>query len=499
MNVTIRADASPAIGSGHVMRCLCLADALRGAGCSVRFICRSLPRHLRDLIRQHGHVLVELPPLDDLPARPESPWPDALQQQDARETAALLPGDAARSWLIVDHYGLGLAWEASLRIDSRHVLVVDDLGRAHDCDLLLDQNLYADPEARYAGRLPAQAQHLLGPSYALLRPEFLAARAHAQAREGAVRKLLVFLGGMDAANATSAVLRVVERIRPPDLEVDVVIGASHPARQAIESRAARSTWLRCHVQTSDMAALCAAADLAIGAGGSATWERCAVGLPTLALCLAENQRQLLREGACHGLLYAIEEASPSSSTLLRHIWALLTNTGLRNHLSRTGLATVDAQGTARVVAHLLAAGVVVRAACEEDASQLRAWRNQSRVRAASRQTQEISRKDHAQWLRQVLASPDRHLLIGEVEGQPIGAIRYDIEGDRAEVSIYLAPSDQARGQGLALLQSAQHWLQTQCPGIHQLDAEVLGDNAPSHRLFAQAGYQRVSTRYLQRI
>ena len=430
----------------------------------------------------------------------EAPWTPSAEQADAQGMVAALAGSAPWDWIVVDHYGLGIDWEQTVRPTCRHLFALDDLGRRHDCDVLLDANFIADPAARYAGKLPTTATVLLGPDHALLRPEFLAARQAVQVRTGPVRRLLVLLGGMDASNTTGIVLEAIAAINKPQLEVDVVIGATHPARSQIEQLAARNPLLHCHVQTDKVAQLCAGADLAIGAGGGATWERCALGLPTLGLCLAENQRPVLEAGARHGFLCVPNGPVHDAASIALHLASLLDNDGLREHMSRRAMALVDAQGLQRVIALMLQPQLAVRRATPADSRMLHCWRNAPAVRQASRNTGEIAWSDHVHWLQGVLADPARMLLIGERAGQPVGVVRFDAHDDGgAEVSIHLASGSHERGEGTALLLAAQEWLRREHPGISRLEAEVLNDNVPSHRLFGRAGYTRQATRYARKI
>lgn len=503
MKIAVRADASPATGSGHLMRCLALADALRSQGAQTHFLCSELPTHLEALVRDGGHLLSLLPdPGSSGKTGPsaEAPWTASAQATNARSTAAALAPHAPWDWLVVDHYGLGQAWEETVRPAAHGLFVLDDLGRCHDCDALLDANFLPGDADRYAGKVPASATLLLGPAYALLRPEFLAARRKVRPRRGAVRRLLVLLGGMDAGNTTGAVLQAVDAIGDPAMHVDVVIGAAHPARGQIEQLANASSLIRCHVQTDKVADLCAAADLAVGGGGGATWERCTLGLPTLALCLADNQRPILDAGARRGFLYVPNEPALDAPAIALHLRALLANDRLREHMSHTAMDLVDARGAERVSAFLLQRPVTMRRATRADSRMLHAWRNAPEVRQASRNTEFIPWAGHEQWLEGVLTDPSRMLLIGERAGLPVGVVRFDTEGGAsAEISIHLAPRRQGHGDGSALLLAAQHWLRREHPGIARLEAEVLNDNEASHRLFGRAGFRRNTTRYAKRI
>jgi UDP-2,4-diacetamido-2,4,6-trideoxy-beta-L-altropyranose hydrolase len=303
MRVAIRADASPGLGFGHVMRCLSLADALREDRAEVTFLCRDLPG-VADLIAGQGHAVCPLPDTD--------PW-DA--ERDAEHCLDRLETDV--DWLVVDHYRLAADWERRLRTRCRRLLAIDDLAdRDHECDLLLDQNLHAEVHAGYARRVPATCRCLLGPRYALLRRQFADARARLRRRDGPVARLLVFFGGGEVAAMTLRALSAIALLNRPDLAVDVVIGQTCGQRPTIEAACRALPDCRLHVQVEAMATLMAAADLALGAGGSATWERCCLGLPSLVVALADNQRSSSQAGAAQGVLAYLGDAETLSAERL---------------------------------------------------------------------------------------------------------------------------------------------------------------------------------------
>lgn len=290
MRIVFRVDAAAHIGIGHFMRCLTLADALVERGATARFVTRYLGAPLCALLTQRGHehVAVSSPAREPGPDPvPHASWLGTSQEADARDTLNAIERGA--DWLVVDHYALDARWESGLRGAVRRIMVIDDVAdRRHDCDVLLDQNLFPDAEQRYAAQVSRGCVQLLGPRYALLRPEFAALRAQTPARRGEVRRILVSLGGIDAGNQTMKVIRAIDSLRSTDLDVDVVIGAEHSARAAIEQACAERGFA-CHVAPRDLARLMAAADLAIGASGSTSWERCCIGTPTLLITQAANQ------------------------------------------------------------------------------------------------------------------------------------------------------------------------------------------------------------------
>jgi UDP-2,4-diacetamido-2,4,6-trideoxy-beta-L-altropyranose hydrolase len=499
MKVAIRTDASAEIGSGHVMRCLCLAQALRARGAEVMFVSRALPPHLAQTLAAGDCKLSPLRLDSPAPsAAPQQAWPSAYQLEDARATAAAL-GSFGADWLIADHYGLDHSWESAMRRVVPRVFALDDLGRQHDCDLLLDQTFHPQPRTRYASRVPAGATLLLGPRYALLRPEFRQARAGAGVRQGPVRRILVFMGGMDAGNATGLALDAIALLPDAEFALDVVIGPMHPARAAIEQFCHDRPGATCHVQTPAMAALLATSDLAVGAGGGATWERCCLGVPALALPLADNQHALLAGAARVGLVYVPDGGVPTAATLAVHLRALIANGALRESISAAGLALVDGRGAERVAAAIAGSEIRVRPARAEDCEPVHRWRNAAAVRSVSRTNAPIEFAEHQRWFTQVLQSPDRPLLVGEDAQGPVGVVRFDIDDSEAEVSIYLAEPRLGQGLGPGLLAAAEQWLMQARPQVTTILAETMAGNVASQRLFEDGGYQLRSRRFMRRI
>lgn len=327
-NIAIRVDASVQIGTGHFMRCLTLADELNRHGARIRFVCRHLPEHLRKMLSEKGHEITLLrnttsdAALDQLA---HTHWLGTSQARDAAECVQAL-SDRVWDWLIVDHYALDSRWEKALRKTAKRIMVIDDIAdRQHDCDVLLDQNFYADMKTRYVGKVPSRCKLLLGPRYALLRDEFREFRKQVKARIGEVKRILVFFGGVDADNLTGLAIEALKELDAEGLLVDVVIGAQHPCRDAIKVACAAQGYA-CHVQTSHMARLMAGADLAIGAGGSAMWERAYLGLPTITVITAPNQQRTTEDVAGQGAIeYKGSASQLSKEDCVRTIKELIGN------------------------------------------------------------------------------------------------------------------------------------------------------------------------------
>lgn len=350
-----RTDASTSIGTGHVMRCLTLADALHRNGTPCRFICREHPGNLIDLIRRRGHAVHVLPasaePADA--ASPYAGWLGAPWEQDAAHCVAALDGEPA-ACLVVDHYALDAKWETRLHAHCGRLFVIDDLAdREHDCDLLLDQNL-GRAAGDYRPLVPPRCEVLAGASYALLRPEFASLRAASlqRRRSAGMCQLLIALGGVDKDNVTGQLLLALEDCElPAGSRVVVAMGARAPWVSNVRDAAARLPHAtEVLVGTEQMAELMAASDLAIGAAGTMAWERCCLGLPALTLVLADNQRAGAHALAAAGASLPLDRPVTPAS-LARTMARALDPETLRSMQDAAARVT-DGGGVERVVAHL---------------------------------------------------------------------------------------------------------------------------------------------------
>lgn len=310
MRIAFRTDASLQIGTGHVMRCLTLAEALRSAGAECNFICREHTGNLIEQIAQRGfpvqvlHVDRKDDGAYDLEADMAAPnyaaWLGADWVVDAMQTKIAI-GTTPVDWLIIDHYAIDARWEGSLRPLSRQIMVIDDLAdRAHDCDILLDQNL-GRSESDYGGLVADACTVLTGPSQALIREEFWQLRDEVKLSSKSCKNILVFFGGIDLDNYTERVVEILSAKDFSGIQVDVILGAQNLHIDKIKSLCCNFGFT-CHVQTTEMANLMWNSDIYVGAGGGAILERVMMRLPSVSVAVADNQIRplsiLAEAGAC---------------------------------------------------------------------------------------------------------------------------------------------------------------------------------------------------------
>lgn len=358
--VLFRVDASLQIGSGHVQRCLTLAHALRQRGWECHFLSRLHPDNMLSIVEQQGFTTWSLPCSgmeakavrdQSINAPQHAAWLGASQEEDARQTISIVE-QIRPDWLVVDHYALDATWEQQLQALAPRILVIDDLAdRQHSCRVLLDQNLGRKAQD-YAGKVPAEALVLAGPTYALLRPEFRSLRERSLARRpnNKLRSIFISMGGVDQANTTGRILTTLRQC-PLDVEtrITIVMGSRAPELTSVQEAASQLPWPTVvKVDASNMAELMTEADLAIGAAGGSAWERCCLGLPSLLVVLAENQRPGAMALAHAGASRLIGDACDIDTHLPSAIGALENGAVLAEMAAKASSVT-DGQGVERVV------------------------------------------------------------------------------------------------------------------------------------------------------
>jgi UDP-2,4-diacetamido-2,4,6-trideoxy-beta-L-altropyranose hydrolase/UDP-4-amino-4,6-dideoxy-N-acetyl-beta-L-altrosamine N-acetyltransferase len=509
MKVAFRVDASLQISIGHVMRCLTLADALKAKGAECHFISREHPGHMLAAIRQRGFALSVLPAesngyktvTDQGNADPaHAKWLGCSWQTDAEQCRVILK-QIQPDWLIVDHYALDQGWETALRPYYRKLMVIDDLAdRLHVCDLLLDQTFGRSPDD-YGPWIPAGCTLLCGSQYALLRPEFAALRQYSLKRREnpQLEHLIITMGGVDKDNATGQILEALRYCAlPKNCRITVVMGASAPWLTEVRQQAAQLPWpTDVRVNISDMAQLMAASDLAIGAAGSTSWERCCLGLPTVMVVLADNQRQVAQGLEQVGAVYLLQQPQRIIECLPVLLASLVAPSAHLVAMSQAASRIADGSGVATVI-HQLELEVIasissqerVRPMTSDDLERVLAWRNHEEVRRYMYTQHEISIAEHSCWFEQASHDSSRHLLVFESNAVPLGFINLHqiAPGGVADWGFYAAP-DAPKGIGRQLGHAALQYA-FNCLGLHKVCGQAVAYNHRSIKFHESLDFQQ---------
>ncbi len=492
MLAIFRADAGPEIGGGHAFRSLALATALRDVGWRCQFATVSGSIGMIPALAPFtadGTLL-----RDDEYASPEAlmnRWPDGCDL------------------FVCDHYNLDAAYETALRNWAKRIAVIDDsASRIHDCDILIDHNDTAD-RAGYKEGTPAHCAIFLGPRYALLRPGFSEINRDGKktGRRAGSEHIFICFGTNDRWGLTGASLDALASLNR-DVSVDVVLGHTSENLEETKSQIRDLPFkARLYVDPPDMAALMAVADIAVGAAGSTSWERCAAGLPSVVVEVAANQAPVRRNLNRSGVAICLDNDERILSSLAAALEELLGNVDRRNRMATAARHLCDGRGArriARIIDGTAAADgkpVFLRPALQSDAELMYGWQQAPSTRRFARNSNVPSWEEHCAWLKKALASRERQTWIVLHGSDPAGVIRLDpvrsglpaelANREVLEVSILVAPDRYRKGIGLAALRLAR-----EAADQAVIIATVLEDNRGSEALFQRAGYKRELSWYV---
>jgi len=479
LTLLIRADASIGMGSGHLMRCLALAQAWQDSGGRAVFAVAA-PVLLRERLRKESFQICEID------AAPGS-------EEDARQTLTLASEHGARS-IAVDGYHFGANFQRALKANGLRVLFLDDHGHGspYSADWVLNQNASVQTRA-YDQRQP-YTQLLLGARYCLLRREFIAWQGWSREIAPVGHRVLVTMGGSDPANFTQIAMKAVSCLRGDDVEVDVVVGAANQHSyfaEAIAQNGARR--IRVHRDVRHMAELMAAADVAISAAGTTAWELCFMGLPSFLVSLAPNQIPIARELSRQQCAIHLGDAGDvSAEKLAEQLQVFLKSKDQRQAISLRSREVVDGNGAKRVVAALRGVTLQLRPVNQGDVRLLWEWANDSQVRAASFSSEPIPWEKHEAWFTSKLNDPDGRILIAEDEhGRAIGQFRLDWRShDDADIDVSVCRECRGRGYGRVLIELGASHAHAE-RGSVRLHAFVKAENQASRRSFELAQFQNL--------
>ncbi|MFC1954514.1 UDP-2,4-diacetamido-2,4,6-trideoxy-beta-L-altropyranose hydrolase [Chloroflexota bacterium] len=477
--LTIRVDAGTQIGTGHLMRCLALAHQWKDNDGQVVFITSCQDEGLLQRLRQEEFSIHKL----------THPHPDPNDWNHTKDILAAYPN----TWVVLDGYHFDEAYQHNVKVAGHELLVIDDMAHLshYDGDIILNHNLYAE-QLSYS--CPPETQLLLGTRYVPLRREFLTWKGWKREISGFVRRMLVTLGGSDSENHTLKVIYALQKADVPDLEIIVVVGASYPHTDALQS-AIRQGHLPIRIvrNAENMPELMAWADVGISSAGTTIWEFLFLETPILALVIADNQQRVAEELEQHQVGKNLGWVSNiSTDFLVEAINLFMKDARLRVKMSNNARRIVDGQGARRVINSMKEKHgykIKLRPVTMDDCHLLWEWRNDSDVRAASFNTHQVQWDDHVNWFNEKLG--DSHCLVyiaTNEQGIPFGQVRFDINSERkAEVSISIDARERKKGYGNAVLKLACQRIWREFNIIEVL-AHIKGENEVSISAFAKADF-----------
>ena len=359
--IFFRTDASDKIGKGHVIRCLKLASAMRMHGAECYFICRKHEGNLIKRIQKEKFKVYVLNNFKDSEKRKindssnlvHSKWLGADWETDAKDTIMTL-GLMKADLIVVDHYALDNRWEQRLRPYTKSIMVIDDLAdRNHDCDFLLNQNLGSSADL-YKNLIPRNCYQFYGPNYALIDPIYQLTRSKLKPRLSKISRVLIYFGsGKDSIRLIENILIILNEPKLYDLKIDIVIDDKIKHLSTIHKILKVKKNIRVYSNLSDLAVLMLNADIAIGAGGSTTWERCCLGLPTILIVSAINQKLTAESMHKAGAAIVLNKGKNLTSKIKEAIFLLLNDTDLYNKMSKKAFSICDGNGIDRIIKKIM--------------------------------------------------------------------------------------------------------------------------------------------------
>jgi len=493
------------MGTGHVIRCLTLPQVLQDNGANVEFICRKHKGNLIDKIRSSEFIVHELEVFEETEVDTRlahSHWLEATQQQDADDCIDILKAEKI-DWLIVDHYALDDQWQKRLRLFYEKLMVIDDLAdRKHHCDILLDQT-FGRQQEDYLTLVPAYCELLLGSQYALLRPEFAEWREFSIERRSKpeFKQLLINMGGVDVDNVTEKILGELKLCNlSNDMIITVVMGGSAPHLESVKSKAITLPYkTEVKVDVGNMAEIMSNSDIAIGAAGSTTWERCCLGLPTIQIVIAKNQLFSAETLAHHNIVKLAKEIKETT-------YLLESSSEWMKSVGSSALEICDGMGSYKVFNKMTDYKIILERfgevdLCnyvnlnENDKMLVLNLRNHPQIKKWMYSQDNISKKDHLEFIKSLENDIDRCYFLVKQKNNIIGSINFsEIDlPNSVDFGIYKNPFLQIKGAGRLLESAASQYAFTEL-GVKKIILEVYSDNEIAINFYKKCGFNLIDTK-----
>lgn len=481
MNLYIRADSDSNIGTGHIMRCIALAQTWQEQGGKVTFISHCESDALKERIQNEGFTFFSI---DDVCPSPS----------DLMNTLSILKNDSAdqKPWIVLDGYHFLPEYQKSIRDEGIRLLVIDDMNHLphYHADILLNQNIQA-PDLHYNS--DENTTLLMGTRYVLLRREFLKYRDFKRQTPDRAKNILVTLGGADPDNVTRKIVEALKLSNEPDIVVKIVIGPAN-YHQEILRKAIASAHFEAEllINPPNMPELMAWADMAVSAAGSTCWELAFMKLPSIVLILADNQVAVAEYLMNNKTIVNIGRIAEISEKHISHSCkSLICDNICRKYLSEQSGVLISAQGPFLIIEAIHNRSISLRDVTDLDRELIWQWANDEETRNASYSQAHISWDEHIRWFDSVQRQKKhRFYIANNGSKKSVGQIRFALDGKDAIVSFSVAPDSRRRGCGKEILVRAAEKLFNETD-IEQILAYVKADNESSLMVFQKAGFHTV--------
>lgn len=515
--IAFRTDASIIIGKGHVMRCLTLAHyvssihRLKDIETEIIFITTPHYGNLNNFIEEQGYRVISLPRSTwEMKAIDTNSWLGRTQEQDAQFCIDNI--STPLDLLIIDHYAIDKTWHQLMRATYNKLMVIDDLAnKEYDCDILLDQTL-SRKATDYKDLTPKNCKILTGINYTLLRDEFISQRRIAQKKRQRLTSLpcnfhvLISLGGFDPDNvskvAIKALIKLYSTVNPFTATIVLASQSSHV--KSISNLISEHSWITLELDSQKMSELMLNADIAVGASGSTAWERCCLGLPTLSIETADNQKLVSKALQQQGAIINLGESNNINETMIHNALINILPQTIKAHtedvnniyktMVKQCFSCCDGKGVERVYRQALsdlfpAQEINLSLATQKDVDTLFKWQSDSRIRQYFRNPKPVEYSEHCSWFNAIINDNSRHIFIINKNSHPVGMIRLDEDkNNEFEISILVDPVVQGKKvAATALTKIIKMYPQ------RVINAFVNLNNNSSHRLFTQAKFTKIDS------
>jgi|APSaa5957512535_1039671.scaffolds.fasta_scaffold00497_19 UDP-2,4-diacetamido-2,4,6-trideoxy-beta-L-altropyranose hydrolase len=502
MKIIFRVDAFIKMGIGHVMRCLTLAHELKRSGSIITFVTSSDRGYIIPLIKSYGYDIETFNisrngvTIDEATEVDYDLWNNIFWKEDAERTLQIAQ-KIQPDLLIVDHYGLDAKWHQILRSATKKIMVIDDLANRYlDCDLLLDQTFECTPRV-YKDFTPSECNFLVGTKYALIRRDFIHLRQSAinkRKKEIEIRHILISLGGSDTKNLTYQILKILEAMEWDVYPiVDVVLTKNSQYIESIKAMANNASLnINVLINVTHMAELMLKADLAIGASGTTTWERCCLGLPSLVFGVSDNQKGILSKLDSLGAIVSLGCCTEFNGDLLsKEIVQIINNPSQYKSISKEAFTLCDGLGarwTYLAIQPIKAKDgkcVELREVTLDDSKMILKWQQMPEIRQYAKNPSIPTEEEHMRWMQEKIKENFSYFWIIMHDKEPSGILRLDNYGEKDYlISIFVTPQKFGLGIGKGAISVVQYLFE----GIANLSATILPENTASLKLFESSGF-----------